>query len=230
MSVPTYLQEQLIKTLLYKPENLRLIFSQTTNPAYCSNYFFKLIPVRTGIELDITNITESIRGYLLKGISLPCFVLNVSNSTKDTNSELRISPFTYRTFSLLKRVLDKLIYNDVRPSCNGGFHCHIDIKQYLSPGRTNNSIIRNRVFKYLNYILCVTKQSTRGITKTNRTEKLLDNIIVDRNHPTIEYRVFDSTLNYTDIVKRVILLQQITRSVVLNKPLDKQLCDNIMRY
>ena len=241
----TELQQQLIKLVLFNPNEIRKYLKTVENPQYCVNFINSLLPTRVGLEFDVvynkSNIQDHIYSLEPKGIRVSQY-----SSSLNINNELRIS--FKRKFKFLihfQNFLNTCIKDELMfPATDGGLHIHIDCSGHFQV--TKSKIIRNRsredivsscnihrrfnqVKKYKNYlykVFDVKSDEKRGDSWLGNGRTHISKF---RSYPTVEYRMANMTLNYSQIMKYIIICKLITDTVrIKNHKFNKKLADNIL--
>lgn len=241
------IMKELIKTVLYNPEKLRAVIGTFEDPKYAIRLLHKLVPYRTGIEIDCVGFhhslltqLEKIRKYNRNQAKANIELVGegdcsrkIGDSNWNRGFEYKLSIFNFRGLTSLKKVLDILAKsNQTRLNEVGGLHIHIDLGMTASEAQTNN--IRDKVLKYYNYFRNkVFTQSIKSEYKEyNKRDKVnyssSSNIAIVRHLKTIEYRMGEPTFNYTRIVRQILCCQQLNYSVRKKVPFDKELTDMIL--
>lgn len=171
----TYIQEQLVKCMLYKPEHLRKYIAKSNNPGYAARFVKSLFPDRVGIEFDTAGRDDNILNWLRqemaksvkfavgkhsKGNKEYLWVDNSGNisNNKTYNNELRFSTTSIFQLKTLKELCTRLNNSSVVDPCkDGGLHIHIDLQGVVGISkkqkRTSNEggIIKKRASEFRNY-------------------------------------------------------------------------------
>ena len=256
----THIQEQLVKILLYQPEDLRSFVSHTTNPAYCVNFINKLIPSRVGYEfdtcgyptiptsfIDVLNETQRSKKHLKNRLSSSnsIFMHHIDNMNGhlalSENREIRFSFNNITGFKKLKLLLHEMVQNGIKPAENGGLHIHINLAPVITTSWVSYDKIdelRQRtkiLYKYRGYIYNVfgidkSESHIRDKSKFLKHGGDRGRISVLKGHDTIEWRLSNTTFDYTQIMKWTIFCHLMTELVKYpNKKFNMDLYENI-RY
>lgn len=175
----TYIQEQLVRCMLYEPESLRKYIGNSTNPGYAASFIKSLWPTRVGYEFDIKGTDQKVVDFIYQKCEVSDkFVKRTSedkqylwgnmdfvnpNHSNGAN-ELRFSFSSVFQLKTLKQLTEKLNRSEViTPLKNGGLHIHVDLVKHsvglkFNDGRAEvrASILSNKrgreLTRYRNYI------------------------------------------------------------------------------
>lgn len=218
----THLQQQLINTLLYKPEYIRTIISQFGNPMYAYHFMRNLLPHRVGLEIDIQGFSPELY-QKLKDMTLLFELEGPRDMPLTRSAEVK---FSFKSLNQLKNFKEALVLMDKFPESvlpmrrkQGGIHIHVDIgpedSDHLTRGRALMELVK------------LDKVITKSIFRVQRPGN--DPYLARRNHNTIEYRLGIPTFNYSTIIRWMIGVSLVTNAIRLQKPLNKSLLYAVMR-
>lgn len=170
MSKLTYVQEQVINTILHEPSKIRRLLANSNNPGYIISFLKTVWPTRVGVEID-TAFTSG------KVASLNLFQANINTKYEKI---LRFKPI----------VLDKCTKNDVsyaqqaeiRVSVRGFYHIHI-LKEFTDILNKEENIWPDLTYGGLHIHIDMTDtKKCRGINEDTDTRDLRVRNLVCFNH------------------------------------------------
>lgn len=162
MSRLTYVQEQVINTILHEPNKIRRLLANSNNPGYIVSFLKDIWPIRVGVEIDtecildnkaplnlfeskINNKYNEILGF--NPIILDKYTKQSSEYSK--YAEIRVSVRGFYHIHIIKEFTDILNKEEnIWPSLtDGGLHIHID----MSDTKRCRGINKNTDYKSLRY-------------------------------------------------------------------------------
>lgn len=253
----TPLQQQIVNILLYHPEQYRSFLGKVDNPGYVVHFVKKLLPSRVGYEFDTTDfnrIPEELDGIIAKTVK-DKKVKKSKNTimeynrdavcSKDSNTEIRFSFNHITGFKRLKLLLHQMGKHGIKPASNGGLHIHINTLPvmdttwgYVASPNRKELLKRLKVIRsyrpYIYNVFGITKQTERyrDITIAHKFISIGDRakIAVLKQKDTLEWRLANTTFDYTQIMKWTIFCHLMTQLVKYpNNKFNMDLFENI-RY
>lgn len=228
----TFVQEQLIKLVLYKPTDYRIYLGSLNNSGYGANFISSLFPFRIGLEFDIagagsrdSDLPNELQELLSKYKRQKNFWFDPTYSGFEGNSEIRISFIGFQGIIKLKKILDIMNKPEygIRPSEDGGLHIHIDLSTAGIQSCHNKGLQKRSYLlltKYRNYIYKVfdipSYSTAEGKSIRERTFFTLGSkskIAICARYPTIEWRLLNTTFDYTHLVKLIIFCSMMTAAI-----------------
>jgi hypothetical protein len=247
----TQIQQQLINILLYTPEKYREYISKMDNPSYGVTFINKLLPSRVGYEFDtvgykefpkdLINIFDNTCLQKKRGKNNSIFITNWDKhyDSRTDNREIRISFNNITGFKKLKFLLHKMVEYGVKPAENGGLHIHINTAPILIYSEHIGDIpylkkVTKPLHRYRKYIYNVfdIPKDDSHIRSNESFIKFHDRgrISVLKQHDTLEWRLSNTTFDYTQIMKWTIFSHLMTELVKYpSKEFNMDLFENI-RY
>lgn len=244
----THLQQQLVNLVLYKPQDLRKVLGQVTNPIYALRFLDYLLPYRVGIEIDIAGLPRDFEELLKKRFLTPlktikkkgdwfttdrvkyplvALAVEQQSQTRDMNTtvEIKISFKKITQLKYFQEILSNLESHalktnpDVGLAKNGGLHIHIGAgKELKNIKRERLTACRKELYPYF-------RTKVFGLPASGMYG---DEIQAYRHHNTLEYRLGLPTFNYTKIMRWVLCCEVLNRSIRMGNPFYRGLTDAIL--